>query len=354
MKKRILATVLGVLMAASLTGCSGKLSNDYITITKYEGLEVAQVEKTEVTDETVESTISNNLYAATTVEQLKDRAAEDGDTVNIDYVGTIDGVAFDGGTAEAQDLVLGSGQYIGANGECKGFEEQIVGHTPGENFDITVQFPDEYKNNPDMAKKVAVFNITLNYISVSNTPELTDEWVKENSEESKTVEEYKAEVKKQLEEETYQSALQSEVMEAFMNSVEIKELPEDEVNEQLDSINGYYKGMAAVYGMEFDDFLQTYMGMTEESYNEKAQEAAELAIKRRLACELLAEKKNLTPTDEEYEKAIAKYVEQSGTDADALKEQVGEDVLKRTVLQDKVAEYLAEKCVQVEASESEK
>lgn len=353
MKKRILAAVLSVLMAASLTGCSGELSNDYITITKYEGLEVAQVEKTEVSDETVESTISSKLYAATTVEEVKDRAAEDGDTVNIDYVGTVDGAAFDGGTAEAQNLVLGSGQYIGANGEHKGFEEQVVGHMPGEDFDITVQFPDEYKNNPDMAKKVAVFHITLNYISVSNTPELTDEWVKENSKESETVEEYKAEVKKQLEEESYQSALQDEVMEAFMDSVEVKELPEEDVNEQLDSINGYYKSLATAYGMEFDAFLTTYMGMTEESYNEKAQEAAELAIKRRLACELLAEKKRLTPTDEEYEKGIAEYAEQSGTDADTLKAQVGEDVLKRTVLQDKVAEYLADKCVQVEASESE-
>lgn len=355
MKKRILALALSVLMAASLAGCSKGLSNEYISIKQYEGLEVAQVETAEVTDDMVESTVNSSLSAAATSEAITDRAAQDGDTVNIDYKGSVDGVEFEGGSQTGAELVLGSGSFIGATGDYKGFEEQIVGHKTGENFDITVQFPADY-SKADMADKVAVFNITLNGISVSTTPELTDDWVKENSEESKTVEEYKKEVKKQLEDTNKQSidsTLQNEVMEALLDQIEVKKFPDGAVDEQLKSIEEYYTAMAEAYGMEFKDFAEQYMQLTEDEFNKQAKSAAETAVKRRLACELIAKKKNLEPSDKEYEEQMKEYADGSGyEDVDAFKKEVGEDILKNTILQQNVAKYLAEKCVQVEQKDT--
>ena len=145
------------------------LPDDYAAITIDAAL--GEVDEQDVTDY-----INSNILANfATVNQITDRAAADGDTVNIDYVGTIDGVAFEGGDTQGQgtDLELGSGAYI------DGFEEQIVGHTPGETFDVNVTFPEDY-GNADVAGKDAVFSTTLNYISETVLPELTDEWVQEN------------------------------------------------------------------------------------------------------------------------------------------------------------------------------
>lgn len=352
MKKKWIAAALSLVMAVSLAGCSSEISNEYITIKQYKGLEVAEVSKTEVTDDKVESTINSYLSASETKEEVTDRAAENGDTVDIDYAGSVDDVAFDGGTASGASLVLGSGQFIGADGDYKGFEEQIVGHKTGDEFDIMVKFPADYRSE-DLADKPAKFHIKLNGIYTVTTPELTDEWVQTISEKSKTVEEFKKEIRENMEtynEEQYTSTLKSEVLESFLEQVEVKELPEEKIKEEYQSIEEYYKNAADSYEMEFDEYLMTNLGMTEEIFEEKAQEAAESAVKRNLACELLAEKKHLEPSEKEYEEKIQEYAEQSGfEDVDEYKEIVGEDVVKMVILQDKVAEYLAENCVQVEA-----
>ena len=200
MKKRVIAVLTAVLMTASLVGCgSGKLSNDYVTVNKYKGLEVTEVAKNEVSDDSVEQEVQSRLEAAATEQDVTDRAAQSGDWVNIDYTGTMDGTAFDGGSATGYDLELGSGSFIGASGGYQGFEDQIVGHNTGEEFDITVQFPEGYPS-ADLAGKPANFHIVLNKIYQKVAPELTDEWVVNNSESSKTVDEYKEEVKNSLQE----------------------------------------------------------------------------------------------------------------------------------------------------------
>ena len=193
MKKKLIAVIAGVFLMGSLTGCSSQLSNEYITIKQYKGLEVPQVEATELTDDQVTNYVNYFLQADATRTEVTDRAAQTGDTVNIDYVGKVDGVEFQGGSAQGTDLELGSGSFIGANGDYQGFEDQIVGHNKGEQFDITVQFPDTYMNT-EMAGKVAVFTITLNGIYTVDVPKLTDKWVKENSVEATTVKEYKKEI----------------------------------------------------------------------------------------------------------------------------------------------------------------
>lgn len=359
MKKKIAAMVLSALMVASLVGCSSKLSNDYVTVKKYKGLEVTEVTAEKVTDEMVESTIDTSLTQTATSEDVTDRAAQKGDTVNIDYKGTMDGAEVENASAQGTSLELGANKFITANGDYQGFEDQIMGHKTGENFDITVQFPDEYSQNPDMAGKVVDFNITLNGITLVTTPKLTDDWVKANSEDSKTVEEYKKEVKKTLEEQsktTADSTLQNEVLTALTDAdnLEVKKYPDGEVDKQTESIVNYYTQMASAYGVEFKDFLSQYLNMDEDQFNKQAKSTAQDAIKRKEACELIAKEKKLEPSDKEYEAEIKKYAEQSGyTDVDEFKKNVDEDALKSSILQQKVAEYLADNCVQVEQKEEE-
>lgn len=356
MKKKLVAGILSALLAISLAGCSGEISNDYVTIKQYNDLEVPYVETSEVTETRIQSVIDSNLELAATKEVITDRPAKEGDTVNIDYEGTVDGVAFQGGTASGATLELGSGLFIGANGDYEGFEEQIAGHSTGDEFDITVQFPDPY-TNPEMSGAVANFHIVLNEIYQMKTPELTDEWVKENSEESETVDEYKKEIRKQLEEEnqgTVDTELQDSVMEVFLENVEVKEYPEGAVDEQKQMMTDYYTQIAYAYGLEFEDFLLTYMnGMTAEQFDEQATEIAENTVKRNEAVKLLAKKKHLEPSEEEYTKEIEKYAEEAGAaDVDAFIEQYGEEDLKLMVLVEKVEEYLADNCIQVESSDT--
>ena len=142
-----MVALAAIAVTVSVAGCGGdgKLSNDYVTVNQYKGLEIAKVEKKEVSDDDVEQTIQSRLLSSGKTDGLtKDGAAEDGDWVNIDYSGSVDGTAFDGGTSTGYDLQLGSGTFLAATDDYKGFEEQIVGHKAGEEFDIQVQFPDAF------------------------------------------------------------------------------------------------------------------------------------------------------------------------------------------------------------------
>ena len=155
-------------------------ATDYVTLPDDYADITISADLGQVSDDDINDYIDSNVLSNfATTNEVKDRAAADGDTVNIDYVGRIDGVAFDGGDTKGSgaDLTLGSGTYI------DNFEDQIVGHTPGETFDVTVTFPEDY-GNENLNGKEAVFETTLNYIKESVTPELTDDWVKENLGES--------------------------------------------------------------------------------------------------------------------------------------------------------------------------
>ena len=347
MKKKLIAVIAGVFLMGSLTGCSSQLSNEYITIKQYKGLEVPQVEATELTDDQVTNYVNYFLQADATRTEVTDREAQTGDTVNIDYVGKVDGVEFQGGSAQGTDLELGSGSFIGANGDYQGFEDQIVGHNKGEQFDITVQFPDTYMNT-EMAGKVAVFTITLNGIYTVDVPKLTDKWVKENSVEATTVKEYKKEIKEKIEnQQMYQNLLN-----ALVDQIEVKkDLPKDKVKEQKEAIINQYESTAEYYQMELGDYLTQYMGMTEDQFKEKAQTVAENTVRNQMAVELLCEKKNLEPTDKEYEIGLKQYAALAGYRTDQIaeyEEKNGKENIEQSIMQEKAAKYLQKSCVQVE------
>lgn len=195
-----------------------------------------------------------------------------------------------------------------------------------------------------------MFSIVVNSISERQVPELTDELVAMISENSKTVDEYKAEVKKQLEDTAqsdYEQKLYSEVWQTVLDNTEVKEYPEGEKEKIQEALKGRYEELAETYDMEFKDFVENQMGMTEEDFDKQAAEAAEQNVKSKMATEAIAEKENISLSDEAYEAELQRIVEMYGYESvDALKEQVDEEELKATALNNLVLEELSEKCIQ--------
>ncbi|MEG2839293.1 MAG: trigger factor, partial [Lachnospiraceae bacterium] len=352
MKKRIMALVVSACIMVSMVGCGAKeISNEYITISQYKGVEVEQIEETKVTDATVEASIKNVLESNTTSKEITDRAVQKGDVATIDYTGTKDGVAFEGGSAADFPLTIGSGSFI------EGFEEGIIGHSIGETFDLPLTFPGDYQNQ-ELAGAAVVFSVTVKSIAEQTVPELTDEFVKKVSEKSKTVESYKKEVKKELNK-SNKDATKSSLAEAawtvVVDNTKVKKYPDKKVEASTKKLQEQYKQMATYYNMEFADFLQQKMGMTEADFDTQVVEAAKSSVKQDEITNLIAKKARIKLSDKEYNKEFKSLAKQYGyEDVDALKKAADEDMLKGMVLQTRVKAWIADNAIQVEAKKETK
>lgn len=312
---------------------TGVTASDYITLPEDPGLTLSDEANT-VSDEDVADYINENIMVNyTETQEVTDRAAADGDTVNIDYVGTVDGVEFDGGSAEGYDLTLGSGTFI------DGFEEQIVGHTPGESFDVTVTFPEDYRAT-DLAGKEAVFATTLNYISESVTPELTDDFVKENLNESlglDSVETLNTYISDML--------LFSQQTNELYSQLSEKLTVEGEVPAELAKyFEDYYLSSpylyAQMYGVSLDEFMQANGYDSAAAYLESSRTYIDGAIQQTLILQALAEKYGITCTTETLENQFQEYF--GSSDTSSYVNYYGENYLKMSILNDLVMEKLVE------------
>lgn len=356
MKRRISAILAGMcVMAIAVTGCSKEVSNDNIVISQYKGLEVEKVETTTVSDEAIEEQIQSMLQYSATQTEVTDRAAKLGDTVTITYVGMKDGEAFEGGSAEGYQLELGSGSFI------DGFEDGIVGHNIGDNFDLNLTFPETYKNNPDLAGEDVVFNVLLTAITEVAVPELTDEWVQTVSENSKTVDEYRAELKEMMTtyyENVAKSELENAVWEAFLENVTVNTYDTEELQAIIKLSTTQYQSKAEEYELEFADFLDTYYGMTEDEFNSQVASMAKDQLKETYATNLVIEKEKIDVSDEKLREVYEEYLDYFGAeDVDQLIELMEEDGLLES-LQDLakshiVRDFLVDNCKQVEKVESD-
>ena len=312
---------------------AGVTASDYITLPEDLGLTLSDEANT-VSDEDVADYINENIMVNyTETQEVTDRAAADGDTVNIDYVGTVDGVEFDGGSAEGYDLTLGSGTFI------DGFEEQIVGHTPGESFDVTVTFPEDYRAT-DLAGKEAVFATTLNYISESVTPERTDDFVKENLNESlglDSVETLNTYISDML--------LFSQQTNELYSQLSEKLTVEGEVPAELTKyFEDYYLSSpylyAQMYGVSLDEFMQANGYDSAAAYLESSRTYIDGAIQQTLILQALAEKYGITCTTETLENQFQEYF--GSSDTSSYVNYYGENYLKMSILNDLVMEKLVE------------
>lgn len=343
MKKTFFSVLAaGLCIATLMTGCQqNSYSNDYVNLGQYKGLHYAPA-AVSVTDEEVNQQIQQVLASQSTTTEITDRTdVQNGDTVNIDYVGTVDGTAFEGGTAQGSDLTIGSGRFI------PGFEDQLIGAKVGETTKIKVTFPAEYSNNPDLAGKEAEFTVTINKISKTVTPELTDTVVQSlpNST-AKTVDEYKESVKKQLADYKQQQAdytKQNTVWQQVMDNAELKKYPEGEVEQYVKDATDYYTQAASVNEMELGDFLTSYYNMTEEDFNTRIQAEAEEVIKREVVVNAIAEAEKLAISDDEYKEGVERYAANYGfSDTAAFEEQYDKDVIMNSLLTEKVMNFVVE------------
>lgn len=312
----------------------GITATDHVELVDIGSIEIP-AEVHEVSKESLDEQINSVLAYFSKEEQVKDRPVESGDKVNIDYVGTVDGEAFEGGDTQGNgtDVVIGETQYI------DDFLDQLIGKMPGETFDINVTFPDDYRVE-ELNGKDAVFRTTVNHISISNTPEPTDAFVAENLQETygwTTVKEMEEGFTKELQD----TSVSLYIQDYIVQNSEILETPETLITYQENAMVEYYKEYAKSSEMELDAFLSAYVGVenTEtllETYADDYVKAANYY----LILQAIAESQKVTVTDEDITNYFKKNMELD--DYSELEEHYGLPFIKMSVLQQKVLDTVVE------------
>ena len=292
-----------------------------VTLGQYKGLTVKKAEYP-VTDKDVEEDIERSLKAKSRLVDITDRAAKNGDTVNIDYSGSVDGVKFNGGTAEKQELTLGSKSFI------PGFEEQVEGMKIGEEKDLKVKFPDDY-HAEDLKGKDAVFAVKLNSIKFREIPELNDDFVKDTTK-FETVAEYRADVKKRLTDSAERRAdneNKNNMIDAIVANASV-DIPDCMIESELDyMLQDFEYRLGYMYGgMKLDDYFK-YTGSSREDFRKDRKSEAEKAVKTRLVMETIIKTEKVEPTEQEIDKRIAEIAEQQGKTLEEYKPSVSEHQL---------------------------
>lgn len=283
-----------------------------ITVSDYKGIEVEAV-SAEVTDEKINEEIDKARQRASSVATVDDRAAQDGDITVIDFEGFKDGEPFEGGKAENYSLTLGSGSFI------PGFEEQIVGHSTDEEFTINVTFPEEYQVE-ELAGAPVEFKIKLHEIKTRILPELDDEFVKDVSESASTVDEYKAEVSKELSEtlaKERENDIENKLVDALVEKVE-GEIPDAMYDNKVTDMMKEFEMRLNQQGLDINTYMQ-YTGMTEDVMREQYHDEAVKRVKIRLALEKIAEVENISADDEAVEAEFKKLADMYKMDVDKVK-----------------------------------
>lgn len=347
---KLAAALMSVaVIAAGITGCSKEADtkandsaenvstaadvdySEYITLGNYKGVEVNKI-STEVKDEEVEAKIRADLETKAQKQEITDRdTVENGDVANIDYKGMLNGEAFEGGTAEGYDLVIGSNTFI------EGFEEQLVGAKVGEKTELNLTFPEDYMST-DLAGKDVVFEVTVNSISSSVVPEFNDEFVQANSDYN-TTDEYRENIVNELKQQNEESAeynMQGNVWTAVKENCEVKDYPTDLVDKYKEQINAYYSGYASQYELSIEDFMTNYMGVSLEDY------AKEMALEE-MIFKTIVKNEKLSLTEDEFNKKLQEVVDEYGYESpEAVLESSDKSAIEESFLWESMMTFLVD------------
>lgn len=286
-----------------------------ITLGDYKGLTIEKtaVKKAKAAD--VDAELSKVRERNARFVEVTDRAVQDGDQVNLDYCGKVDGVAFEGGTAEKQTLTIGSHTFI------EGFEEQLVGMNIGETRDINVTFPAEY-HAEQLAGKPAVFTVTINGITVKELPALDDEFAKDVSEFS-TLKEYKDDIKKQINERNAKEAEredESKLIEKVVENTKF-DLPNEMIEEQIDQYMDDFEHQLSYDGLNINDYFK-YTGTTMDDLRKQYRDRAEKSVRTRLVFEEIVKAEKLKASAKQIDAKIKEYAERIGSNYDDFSKQL--------------------------------
>ncbi len=303
-----------------------------VKIENYKGLEATKTVKA-VTDEDIDKDIDNLRQKGMRIIDIDNRPCQSGDDVVIDFDGYKDGVPFEGGKAEKFTLSLGSGQFI------PGFEDQVCGHSIGDEFDINVTFPEDY-GAEELAGKDAVFKIKLHEIKAKELPELDDDFVKDTTE-FDTVEQLKEDVKRKLEEAEEKKAdseVESALFDQIIDNVE-GEIPEVMYENRVDEMIQDMSQRLAPQGISLEMYLQ-YTGSDMETLKKTYREQAEKQVKLRLALEQIVKTENIEVSDDEAEEEFKKMADTYKMDVEQVKSYVTSDALKMDLAVGKAADLV--------------
>lgn len=291
----------------------GVTALDYVTLPEdYEAITLPE-DVTTVSDEDVQAQVDSLLASYATTVEVTDRAVEDGDTVNIDYVGSVDGVEFEGGSTQG----AGTSVTIGVTSYIDDFLEQLIGHMPGETFNVEVTFPDPYENNPDLAGKDAVFVTTINYIEESQLPEYNDAFVAEKFDENGGYT-TTAELEQAIKDSIVQNNTYNYVITYMNDNSTVSQVPDTMKEYQAYVMLDYYNTYASYFGMELNDFIsQMLQAESQDALVEAQAENIEAAAKEALILQAVAEAQGITVDTaaaqemmgENYETAVSTYGE---------------------------------------------
>ena len=305
-----------------------------VTIDGYKGIAVEK-KVAEVTDADVDAEVESARKRNARTIEVTDRAAVLGDIANIDYEGFVDGVAFDGGKGAGHDLTLGSGQFI------PGFEDQIVGKTIGEEFDVVVTFPTEY-HAADLAGKEATFKTKLNALKSEELPELDDEFVKDVSE-FDTLDEYKADIKSKMvkrNEDKAEAEVENALAEALMEKL-VGEIPEVMYESETENFIRDQDTRLRQSGLDLATYMK-YTGLTLEALREQMRPQAERQVKVRLALEKIASLENITVSEEETDAEYQRISEAYNVPADQVKSMIAAEDLNADIAVGKALKLVRE------------
>ena len=291
-----------------------------VSVKDYKGIKVEKDVKA-VTDEDVNAEIEAVRARNSRVVDVEGRAVENGDIAVIDFDGYVDGVAFEGGKSENYNLTIGSGSFI------PGFEEQIIGHNAGDEFDVNVTFPTEY-HAAELAGKEAVFKIVLHSIKFNELPALDDEFAKDVSE-FDTLDEYKADVKAKIEarnEKEAENAVEAQIIDALVANMEV-EIPAPMFLAETENFVRDYDSRLRMQGLDLNTYFK-YTGLTLETLREQFKPMAERQVKTRLALEKIVELEAIDATDDEVSAEFENLAKAYNMSADEVKKFVENEAVK--------------------------
>ena len=308
-----------------------------VKISNYKGMKIQKFEYT-VKDEEVDAEVARVKDRNARKVEVTDRAAQNGDIVNIDFVGTVDGVKFDGGEAEGFDLTLGSGQFI------PGFEDQVVGMNIGEKKDVNVTFPENYQAEA-LKGKPAVFAVTLNKIQGKELPELTDEFIKEATG-SETVADYKAKTKERLQAQADRRAndqTENSILDAIAANAEV-EIPQAMIEREIDGLVQKFEYQLMYQGLKLQDYLD-FLKITNADFRKNYVEQAEKNVKSQLIISQLIKDEKIEATEEEVDAKVAEQAASVNKTAEEYKKNMDPrqfDYIRNDIIITKLFDMLKE------------
>lgn len=309
----------------------------YINLGKYKGLTYTK-QSTSVSDKEVKAEIQSRLQASSSSEKVKKGKVKKGDTVNIDYVGKIDGKTFTGGSAQNQDLVIGSGSFI------SGFESGLIGKSVGSSTKLHLKFPKNYSNK-DVAGKKVVFTVQINYIKKQVKPTYDKAFIEKDSKYDNKAD-YEKYIRRELKSKKKESAEAAETNELWnkiITNTKVKKYPQKQLQAEKDRTTKQYKKIAKQYGMSWNKFLKQYMHTNESGFKKQVTASAKATCKQKLTAYAIKDKEHIKFSNSDYKKQLDKTLKSANFTRKTFKKQYNETIEDYAKENDFRSQFILEK-----------